>query len=211
MIPDDTFFEHVLLEAWQDHADSAHDIGHIRRVVGTAKAIAITEGAKLEVVIPAAWLHDIVNLPKNHPSRALASSLAADKAREILAENRYPAEYLGGIHHAICAHSFSAGITPETLEAKVLQDADRLDALGAIGIARCFAVSGALGRALFDPDDPLADNRPPDDTVYGLDHFRTKLYKIAETLHTRTARDIAAERVSFMRIFEAKIAYENGQ
>ena len=84
LIPDDTFFEHVLSEAWQDHADSAHDIGHIRRVVGTAKAIAMTEGAKLEVVVPAAWLHDIVNLPKNHPSRSIASTLAADKARETL-------------------------------------------------------------------------------------------------------------------------------
>ena len=210
MMTDEVFFKQQLVAAWADMNDPAHDIGHVMRVVAAAKLIGTAEGADLQVIVPAAWLHDIVNLPKDHPDRAKASRMAADMAVKILKAHGYDAALCDPIHHAILAHSFSAGITPETLEAKVLQDADRLDALGAIGMARCFAVSGALGRALFDADDPLAQRRPPDDTLYGLDHFQVKLYRIADTLHTAAARAIAHQRVAFMRQFEAQILAENG-
>jgi uncharacterized protein len=205
---DEAFYKSALLDAWKDQKDSAHDIGHVERVVRAARQIALAEGGDIDVIIPAAWLHDVVNLPKDHPDRSKASIMAAEKARAILAISG--AQKLDAIHHAIAAHSFSAGIAPETLEAKILQDADRLDALGAIGIARCFAVSGALGRPLFNPADPLATKRAPDDTQYGLDHFQVKLYRIAETLHTPTARHMAAERVAFMKQFEMQISSENG-
>jgi uncharacterized protein len=202
----DAFYQNILEQAWQDQHDSGHDIGHITRVLKSARLIAAQHGGRLEVIIPAVWLHDIVNLPKDSPNRTMASRMAADKAIEILAQHHYPALYLEGIHHAIAAHSFSANIEATTLEAKIVQDADRLDGLGAIGIARCMAVNGALGRALFHPTDPLATNRTPDDTLYALDHFQVKLYRMAETLHTATARTMAQDRIAFMKTFAAEIA-----
>lgn len=205
----DADFQRILLNAWQTQSDPSHDLGHVSRVVKNARLIAQTEGGDVNVIVPAAWLHDIVNLPKNHPDRTKASIMAADVAVAELRTAGYPAQHMEAIHHAIAAHSFSAGIAPQTLEAKILQDADRLDALGAIGIARTFAVSGQLGRMLFDPVDPLARNRTPDDTTYGLDHFQVKLFKVAETLHTSAARDLAAQRVAFMRQFVAQIDTEN--
>ena len=103
----------------QETADSAHDMQHIERVVLTTHRLAKTEGADLAVVIPAAWLHDCVTLPKNAANRQEASRLAAAKAVRFLRRINYPAQHLDGIAHAIEAHSFSAGISPITLEAKV--------------------------------------------------------------------------------------------
>ena len=90
---------------------------------------------------------------------------------------------------------------PKTLEAKVLQDADRLDAIGAIGIARCFATSADMKRPFYAPDDPFCRTRAPDDKQWGLDHFYKKLLRIGDGLHTQAARAIAGERIAFMRAF----------
>ena len=97
---------------------------------------------------------------------------------------------------------------PKTLEAKILQDADRLDALGAIGLARMLMVSGALARPLYDSADPLAQNRDPDDTAFALDHFQTKLFTLADTMQTVTARQIAEERTQYMRSFLTRLQSE---
>lgn len=202
-VPD---FQAILLDAWAGQDDPAHDIGHIRRVVANARAIALAEGGDMGVITAAAWLHDIVNLPKDHPDRARASALSADRA--VAALDGYGLD-LDAVHHAIAAHSFSANITPRTLEAEIVQDADRLDALGAIGLARMFAVGGALRRPLFDADDVLAQGRAPDDTRYSLDHIQVKLVKVAQGLNTATARAMAATRVDFMREFARRIATEN--
>ncbi|MCP5995663.1 HD domain-containing protein, partial [Klebsiella pneumoniae] len=104
-----------------------------------------------------------------------SSRLAARKTREILSRDfpDFPPDRYAAVEHAIEAHSFSAGIAPQSLEAKIVQDADRLEALGAIGLARVFAVSGALGTALFDADDPFAGARALDDKAFALDHFQT--------------------------------------
>lgn len=199
-------FQAILLKAWANENDPAHDIGHIRRVVANAHTIAQAEGGDLNIITPAAWLHDIVNLPKDHPDRTRASVISADHAVAVL--DGYGLD-LDAIHHAIAAHSFSANIPPRTLEAKIVQDADRLDALGAIGLARMFAVGGALRRPLFDADDVLAEGRAPDDTRYSLDHIQVKLLKVAQTLHTKAARAMAASRVDFMQEFARRIAAEN--
>lgn len=122
-------------------SDPAHDLAHVKRVVSTSKRLALEEKAELEIVVPAAWLHDLVNLSKEHPQRKLASQMAADEAVSFLRNVHYPDKYLDGVHHAIAAHSFSAGLVPATIEAKIVQDADRLDALGAIGIARLFSIN----------------------------------------------------------------------
>jgi uncharacterized protein len=192
----------------QGHADSAHDLSHISRVVKVAKQLAIEECADLAIVVPAAWLHDCVSLPKNHPDRHLASTMAGDKAVAFLLSIAYPSQYYDAIHHAIRAHSFSANVAPESLEAKIVQDADRLDALGAIGIARCMQVSGALNRTLYALDDPFCEERKPDDVRYSIDHFYHKLFRISESLNTPSAQLEGSRREQVMRFFLEQLALE---
>lgn len=193
-----------------DGGDSAHDPGHLRRVRDNALAIAAEEGGDTRVLTAAAWLHDLVNLPKSHPDRARASGLSAKAAEPVLVRLGYSAPERAAIAHAIAAHSFSAGIPCETLEARILQDADRLDSLGAIGIARTFAVSGALGRPLFDPQDPFAEHRTVDDAASAIDHFATKLLRLGERMQTATGRRMARTRTVRMRAFLAELGAELG-
>ncbi|MFT5880492.1 MAG: hypothetical protein ACI86X_001620 [Moritella sp.] len=120
----------------------------------------------------------------------------------------YPPQHLAAIHHAIVAHSFSANVTPVTVEAKVLQDADRMDALGAIGIARCLLVGGKLDRQLYSRLDPLCEQREPDDNVYTIDHFFTKLLTLGESMQTQTAKTEAARRSHYMRGFLTQLQSE---
>ena len=188
--------------------DPAHDLGHVKRVVRTAKQLAKEEDAALEIVVPAAWLHDLVNLPKDHSERKKASQLAADEAVIYLRNVEYPEKYLDGIHHAICAHSFSAGITPVTVEAKIVQDADRLDALGAIGLARLFSINTQLGRVFYDGEDPFAQKRSLDDKLYGIDHIFVKLKKVSESMNTESANLEAQRRFGFIEEYLAELKKE---
>jgi uncharacterized protein len=190
--------------------DPAHDRGHVRRVVANAKELAAKEGARLDIVIPAAWLHDCVIIPKNSEQRQRASVLSAARAATFLDESDFPAESIAAITHAIAAHSFSAGIEAETLEAKVVQDADRLDAIGAIGIARCFAVGGALGLQFYDLDEPFPMARQADDGEYVLDHFYSKLFKLVDQMGTESGRLEAERRTAIMRHFLVQLGDEIG-
>lgn len=190
--------------------DVAHDLEHIRRVVRNAETLAAAEAARLEVVWPAAWLHDCVTVPKDSPLRAQASRLAAEQAVGWLREWGYPAEFLPEIAHAIEAHSFSAGITPRSIEAKVVQDADRLEAIGAIGLARCLMLSGAMNRPLYAVDDPFCEKRKPDDGVSAVDHFHTKLLRLEGTMQTESGRREARQRTEYLRGFLAQLRREIG-
>jgi uncharacterized protein len=190
--------------------DAAHDQAHVRRVVVSAQRLAAAEGAKLAVVLPAAWLHDCVVIPKESPLRATASTLAAEAAGDYLSESGYPAAFIPQIRHAIATHSFSAGIPPETIEAKIVQDADRLDALGAIGLARCLMLGGATARPLYDPIEPFPTVRTPDDNAYTIDHFYTKLLTLAGTMQTASARAEAEQRTTFLRRFLDQLRTEIG-
>jgi Predicted HD superfamily hydrolase len=140
-----------------NHADAAHDLSHFRRVWKTAQTLMQGQQVDGLVVLAACYFHDIVSFAKNHPQRHQSSVLAAQKTAEILVDDfpDFPADAVPAVCHAIEAHSFSAGIAPLTLEAKIVQDADRLESLGAIGLARVFAVSGSMGAALFDGTIPL--------------------------------------------------------
>lgn len=202
-------FEEFLLHATP--ADAAHDPGHVRRVVTAAKRLAKAEGARLAVVVPAAWLHDGVLLPKDAPDRHRASALAAERAGRLLREAGYPESLVPAVEHAVEAHSFSAGIEPETLEAAVVQDADRLDALGAVGIARTFLVAGALGSALAHPTDPFPTRRPPDDRRFAVDHVYAKLLTLADSMRTDAGRAEAERRTAFLRSFLHQLADEFGR
>jgi uncharacterized protein len=192
----------------QEIADPAHDINHVRRVVRTARRFAVAENACREVVIPAAWLHDCVAVSKDSPDRSRASRMAAEHAVSLLTDLGYPDKYHNDIAHAIEAHSFSAGIEPRTLEARIVQDADRIDAIGAIGIARCMIVAGVMKSRLYAEDDPFCTEREPDDKSHAVDHFYAKLFKLEDSFHTRAAREEAGRRTRFMRDYLKQLEAE---
>ena len=201
-------------EAWlsQHHGqeDAAHDISHFRRVWATAQQLAEETAADRLVILTACYFHDIVSLAKNHPERSRSSAMAAEKTLAILqsAFPDFPPERYAAVLHAIEAHSFSAAIAPQSEEAKIVQDADRLEALGAIGLARVFAVSGALNNSLFDARDPFADRRELDDKTYALDHFQCKLLRLPKTMQTEKGRAMAVHNARFLVQFMAKLSAE---
>lgn len=184
----------LLPYALPNACDGAHDIAHITRVWANARAIAKSEGGDLEILAAATLLHDCVSVEKDSPERAKASSLAAKAASTHLEKLGWRPQQIARTCHAIRAHSFSANITPETLEARILQDADRLDAIGLIGVARCFYVAGRMGSALYDPDDPRAASRTLNDRAFAIDHFETKLLDLADGFQTPEGQRLATAR-----------------
>jgi len=196
-------------EAMQD-ADPGHGMDHIQRVVANAEHIAAEENANVDVVMPAVWLHDCVFVPKNSPLRSRASRMAAEKAAQYLHTIGYPAMLIPRIEHCIAAHSFSAGISCESLEARVVQDSDRLEAIGAVGIARCLMTGGALGQQLYHLDEPFPLTRVPQDSVQSIDHFFAKLLKIQQTMQTDAGKRLAEKRTLFMVRFLDQLAEEIG-
>jgi uncharacterized protein len=179
------------------HDDGAHDAAHLTRVWRNARAIQAIEGGDAEIIAASVLLHDCVAVEKDSPQRALASWLAAEKASRILVGLNWPKDRIAAVTHAIESHSYSGGIKPESLEAKILQDADRLDSIGFVGVARCFYTAGRMGSALYNPDE----NHPLDDKRYALDHFYTKLLKLAGSFQTPTGTRMAEERDARIRQF----------
>ena len=200
-------FDEKALELYPT-TDPSHDVLHIRRVVAAALKLSREEGADTMIVLPAAYFHDFVNVPKADPRRAQASALSAEAALRYLREVDYPVQYLSAVRHAIEAHSFSANISCETIEAMVVQDADRLDSLGAIGIARCVTTSTLMARPYYHEHDFFGENRRLDDKNYAVDHFFVKLFRIAETLQTPSARKEGERRVAFMKDYLRQLRSE---
>jgi len=199
------------LAAADAHGDGAHDLNHLHRVWQTAQTLLRDHAeADVLVVMAACYLHDLVNLPKNHPDRARASTLAAELAVAKLREAGFPAGKLAAVAHAIEAHSFSAGIAPTTIEAMIVQDADRLDALGAVGLARLFYTAGRLGSALAHAGDPLGAARALDDKAYALDHIEVKLATLPATMQTAAGRRLGEARLQWLRQFQATFVAEWG-
>lgn len=191
----------ALLPHAADTTDGSHDLAHIARVFRNAMRIHAAEGGDGDVLAAAVLLHDCVAVEKDSPLRSEASRLAAEKASGILRGMGWEEGRIAAVAHAILAHSFSAGIPPETPEACILQDADRLDAIGMVGAARCFYVAGRLNSALYDPADPRAGRRPLDDRAYSLDHFPAKLFRLADGFRTKTGASLARERHERLRQF----------
>jgi uncharacterized protein len=190
--------------------DPAHDLTHVQRVVQNTLRLTEVENGNPDITIPSAWLHDCVSVAKDSPMRKQASKLAADEAVRFLATINFPVSLLPQIHHAIEAHSFSANIATESLEAKIVQDADRLEALGAIGITRCFLTGGSLGTPLYEPSDPFAEHRDANDRRYTLDHFYCKLLGLADSMKTEAGRTEAVSRTKYMQEFLDQLATEIG-
>jgi uncharacterized protein len=181
------------------HSDTAHDFSHFARVLSNAALIAQKEGGDLDIIIASALLHDIKNLPKGHPQAKSSSSLSAQHAAKVLIEFGFPKEKIAIVQDAILCHSFTRGLKPKTLEGKILQDADRLDGLGAIGIARVFSVGGSNNRAIYHSEDPFGRTaRELDDKMFCVDHYFKKLFKLSDLMQTETGRQLALERIEVM-------------
>jgi uncharacterized protein len=189
--------------------DPAHDFHHIMRVYKNAKLIGQHEGADMDVLLPAVLLHDIIVYPKGSAMSSRSSDESAELAENILQSHGYSQYEIKRISYCIQSHSFTKRLVPASLEGKILQDADRLDALGAIGIARTFSVSGSEKRTFYKADDPFyRSSRELDDRQWTLDHFQTKLLKLKDLMHTKTAKKIAQERTTFMMLFIRQLQKE---
>lgn len=189
--------------------DPAHDFQHIMRVYKNAELIGRREGADMSVLLPAALLHDLVVYPKGSAKTTKSADDSADLAEKWLQKYGYPQGKIEKISYCIRTHSYSKRLVPATLEGRILQDADRLDALGAIGIARTFSVGGSENRSFYNPADPFwRSRREPDDREWTLDHFQTKLLRLKRSMHTKAGRELAQERAKFMELFVSQLQKE---
>jgi uncharacterized protein len=189
--------------------DPAHDLQHILRVYKNAELIGKREGADMEVLLAAVLLHDIVVYPKGSAKSSKSADDSADMAEKILKGYGVSKEKIDRISYCIRTHSYSRRLVPATLEGKILQDADRLDALGAIGIARTFSVGGSEDRMFYNPDDPFwKTGREPDDWQWTLDHFQAKLLRLKDSMRTKAAQEMAEERTRFMEQFIEQLKKE---
>ena len=181
--------------------DTAHDFEHIMRVLKNATVIARKEKANIRIITAAVLLHDIISYPKSDPRSKNSSTESALESKKILKKYNFSQDEIDIISNAIRDHSFSRGAIPQTLESKILQDADRLDALGAIGIARTFSVSGAEKRPFYSNVDPFCKKRLPDDKSWTVDHFYKKLLLLEKTMNTNAGKIEARKRINTMKKF----------
>ncbi|MBQ2125072.1 MAG: HD domain-containing protein [Spirochaetales bacterium] len=188
---------------------SGHDYFHTLRVFKMATHIATEEKANLEIVQLAALLHDVDDIklsPQTHAQKI--------NARRFLAANNFPETTICNICQIIDEVSYlgNDSVTPKTLEGKCVQDADRLDALGAVGIARAFAYGGNHNRLMYHPDIKPKMNMGKEEYINHIsttvNHFYEKLFKLTELINTSTARKIATEREAYMKNFIAEFMDE---
>lgn len=206
-------------------ADAGHDFSHIERVAKYALRLLSEEVRASEkrdltpdetdAILAAALLHDCVPIAKNSPLRKESSRLASEKAAEILnaqkkpdGERAWSRDWVSEITAAIHDHSFSSGRTPQSLLGECLQDADRLEALGAIGLYRTIATGVSMGAQLFHAEDPWAEKRALDDKKYSIDHFFTKLLKLPQTFRTSFGRKEASARADYLLKFVEQLKHE---
>ncbi len=188
--------------------DPAHDFEHTIRVYKNAQKICKKEKANEKLVLSAALLHDIVSYPKSDKRSKTSSIKSATKSKHILEKLDFSKEEIAIISDAIRDHSFSQNKIPKTIEGKILQDADRLDALGAIGIARVFATGGLLKRPFYHIDDPFCKRRIPDDKTWTVDHFFQKLLKLESLMNTKSGKAEAKKRTKILKEFLNQLKQE---
>jgi uncharacterized protein len=190
-------------------SDVSHDFEHALRVLSNAEKINKKENGDLEIVVPAALFHDLVVYPKNHPDKHRSQEESAKATAGILKEiDGFSEEKIEKVKTCILECSFSKGIIPKLLESKILQDADGLEATGAISIMRTFASTGQMKRPFYHSADPFCRHREPDAAKFALDLFYERLLKVAERMHTETARKIAKRRTEFLEQFLEELKLE---
>ena len=190
------------------HNDTAHDFDHIMRVYKNAQQIIKKEKANEKLVLSAVLLHDIVSFPKSDKRSKNSSIESAKKAKTILKKYDFTLDEITIVCDAISEHSFSQKKIPKTIEGKILQDADRLDALGAIGIIRVFATGGSLRRPFYNLDDPFCKKRIPNDKTWTLDHFFEKLLKLEFLMNTKSGKIEAKKRTKILKNFLKQLKHE---
>jgi uncharacterized protein len=178
-----------------------HDITHTLRVRNLCLHIGSIEGGDLEILEASALLHDIGRPAELQNPGVDHAAISAELAQGILKEAGFPDEKIPSVIYAIENHRYSSNIEPASLEARILQDADRLDISGAVGAAMTFAYTGAFGRQMYHIDDPMAENREPNDKEYALDHILSKLMLLPGSMHTDTACDMVKQRNEFLNEF----------
>ena len=188
--------------------DSAHDFEHTMRVYKNAQKICKKEKVNEKLVLSAVLLHDIVSYPKSNTRSKTSSIQSAKKSKKVLEKLDFSKEEIKIILDAIREHSFSQNKIPKTLEGKILQDADRLDALGAIGIARVFATGGSLKRPFYNIEDPFCKRRIPDDHTWTVDHFFQKLFKLESLMNTKSGKAEAKNRTRILKEFLNQLKQE---
>lgn len=199
------------IKSMYESADPAHDFSHILRVYKSAQKIGKEECADMQVLLLAALLHDVGAESKLSEKSAESDALRLRIAEEFLKKKSLPEDLRNKVLYAIDVHRFSRSIVPATKEAKILQDADRLDAMGAIGIARVFITGGAMGRKFYSPEDPFCKTRAPDDKMWNLDHFYKKILKLESGMYTETAKRIARIRAAVLKRYLEDLQMEIGE
>ncbi len=197
-----------IAEEKQTKTDPSHDFQHAFRVFQLAKKIGKAEKADLDILIPAALFHDVIVYPKNDPRSKNETNESAELVSLILKNTKgYPQKKIERVMTCIQQCSFSKGIMPDLLEAKILQDADRLEATGAISIMRTFSSGGQMNRSFFDPADPFCKKREAA-SQFGLDLFYKRLLVVEKRMHTKLAKRIAKRRTLFLKKFLNELKLE---
>ena len=190
--------------------EPSHDFFHIMRVVKNAQNIGRKENADTEILFYAALLHDVIVYKKDRHYKKNGSNDSARFAEILLNKlSELNKDKIKLICYAIRVHNFKKKILPKTLEAKILQDADRIDALGAIGIARLFSVCGEENREFYHETDPFyKTERKLDDLKFGLDHFVKKILILENIMHTKSGKEIARKRTEFIKKYLKELEIE---
>ena len=181
------------------------------RVYKNAEQICKTEKANRKLVLASVLLHDIIKKKKSDKRSKSSADLSAEKALGILQNLKFSERDIGIILESIRNHSFNKGKVSKSIEGKILQDADRLDAIGAIGIARVFSVSGAKNRQFYELNDPFSNNRQLNDKKWALDHFFTKLLILEYTMNTKTGKIEAKKRTKILKNYLSILKKEISQ
>jgi uncharacterized protein len=197
------------IEPCFDDINACHDIMHTDRVLKTALHIAKIEGADLQIVELASLLHDIARkLQDESQGKICHAKEGAKMARIILSRHNLPKEVINRVVYCVASHRLTGGIVPETLEAKILFDADKLDAMGAIGLGRAFSFAGYMGAYVHDPDLNLetAKDYSKDDSPYR--EFLVRSAGTGYKMFTNEGQRIAEGRLAFMKEFFDRINLE---
>lgn len=197
---DDSLFERMKDRSEEFFKLSHHDKSHVERVYNLAVRIAKEEKADLDVVKAAALLHDIARAMEDEGKIADHATEGAKMARKVLEEVNFPKEKIDKVIHCIKAHRFKKGVEAKSLEAKILQDADRLDIIGAIGLARVFTRGGWGNIPIYDPSIP-PKKKYDGKSLSSVNHIYEKILKAKDTINTKTAKEIAEERHKFVERF----------
>ena len=191
----------------------SHSFEHTQRVYNLAVRLGKIENADVDIVKTSALLHDIARLKQDKGECVCHAEEGAKIARDLLMKTNFPKEKIDEVCYSIKSHRYSTGIKPKTKEAGILQDADRLDALGAIAVARIFNYGGKKEHPMHNPDLKIKEYNHNNESESSINHFYEKIFKIKpESFHTKKAQEIAKNRYKFVKDFVDRFIKEwNGE